>query len=176
MESTPIDLLEDRQVLCLDGIGVDSIAVIGDVYSEAERDSKEILSRWKTIANVDKGGEYQFTGQSIREAFWRTLLLDLEHQVILRSKERIPLPSNHGTLDFSASFPLDDQNDFDFVQNLIGRVSMRTNGRRFFKTEKGLTGLASASIKQGDRVVVLLEGRAPFILRQLEWYQVIGER
>jgi hypothetical protein len=50
-------------------------------------------------------------------------------------------------------------------------------GRRFFTTENGYMGLSPSLARIGDKIVILLGGKTPFILRRLgqKGYRFIGE-
>jgi hypothetical protein len=96
---------------------------------------------------------------SILEAFWRTVLGDLwlHEQGIQRL---------HKEIKGLASLPPTGEQE----TLLLSYLDMACGGnfclgRRLFRTEIGLIGLGSESIKPGDVVVVLFGGSVPFIVR-----------
>ncbi|KAI1505146.1 heterokaryon incompatibility protein-domain-containing protein [Biscogniauxia marginata] len=178
LEATPIVLQDDAQVLVLDGINVDTIEVICDVYLGRQQELKvvgEVLSQWKGIADLSKECCYQYTGQPMREAWWRTILMDNTLEVRLgETMSRYRIPPKNGKLEWFPYFPPSAEDDFEAMKKATLHMGPMV-GRRFFKTAKGLIGLAPASAQKGDHVVVLFGGKAPFIMRDFGLYHLVGE-
>jgi hypothetical protein len=120
------------------------------------------------------------------EAFWRTLLVD--HDIYARDDlhRRIPL-----TTDVTSIFDL-----FAYRKALsrglwsnsrrgkgarlrprwIERLQSSSMYKRFFVTESGLLGVPPSNARVGDLVCVMLGGKVPFGLREMEGhYQLVEE-
>ncbi|KAI1126731.1 heterokaryon incompatibility protein-domain-containing protein [Nemania abortiva] len=186
LQATPIGPYNDNQELYLDGIHVDSIEDIGEPFMEST-DSvvRETLLQWKRIAGLPGEYCYQYTGQQVREAFWRTILMDEKHNWFAQvgkgyngeeskdTLQRARILPDEAKIDYLPQFPplgIDDLKSIK-IAGKLGPILQR----RFFKTAKGLFGLAPASARKGDHVVVLFGGKVPFIMRDFGLYQLIGE-
>ncbi|KAJ3572200.1 hypothetical protein NPX13_g5130 [Xylaria arbuscula] len=142
----------------------------------------EVLSEWKEIAGLPEEYCYQYTGQRVREAFWRTLLMDEKLDVYEETMDsenvdnlrRHRIPPNAVELDWLPRFPPSDAGDPQALRLTTCRFGSVV-GRRFFKTKRGLFGLAPASARNGDHVVVLFGGKVPFILRDFGLHHLVGE-
>ncbi|KAI1454690.1 heterokaryon incompatibility protein-domain-containing protein [Annulohypoxylon moriforme] len=173
IEATRIDVEDNDQVLVLDGIDVDVIESIGNIY--IGQDPDEFVPQWHEIAGLSRGGNYQYTGQSMREAWWRTILMDDQHDIRTPlSRSRIPqedVDLHWLQSDFPPSAEDDTKAMKRFIGGVGGRIGYSIFGRRFFRTTKGLFGLAPPAAREGDHVVVLFGGKVPFILGKFEmWY------
>lgn len=180
VEATPVDLQNLDQVLVLDGINVDTIETIGDVLHGFDVSNNfdhalSIISKSEEIAGLSQGGHYRFSGQPVREAWWRTLLGDRMDDWKGKVGPRIRIPTEQGQhrVDWEQRFLSGD----DFNTTMGGlTIKGLMCGRRFFKTAKGMFGLAPHSTRQGDQVVVLFGGTVPFIIRRYDkWYHILGE-
>ncbi|KAI0545380.1 heterokaryon incompatibility protein-domain-containing protein [Xylaria curta] len=185
--ATPIDFEHGYQVLVLNGVHVDTIESIGitdkgfestllgelDVMSRVRfKTNSEIMSQWKEIAGLPGESCYQYTNQSLREAFWRTILMDEQ----LKGRcQRYRIPKDNVELSWFPHFPPSADEDLE-ARNAIFYELAPMNGRRFFRTAKGLLGLAPAAARKGDCVVVLFGGKVPFIMRNYDGlYHLVGE-
>ncbi|KAI0865855.1 heterokaryon incompatibility protein-domain-containing protein [Xylaria cubensis] len=191
LNATPVDLRGNLQLLALDGIDVDIIDDIGDTMLEY---TNKALYKWGEIADLLGEYCYRYTGQSVHEAFLRTCLMDdqwgmnqkyvdklvdqlMNNKGDLEVPARCRIPQQNIKLKWPSNFPPGPENDAEAVEAILKRPeAMR--GRRFFKTAKGLFGLAPALAQKGDCVVVLFGGKVPFILRgfpDAESYHLVGE-
>ncbi|KAI2626788.1 heterokaryon incompatibility protein-domain-containing protein [Hypoxylon sp. NC1633] len=162
-DATPIVFPDDDQVLALDGVVVDIVKTIGDVFQGIDEEGDqfpEVLSQWREIAGRPNQDCYKFSNQPMTEAWWRTLLGDvqMDHS---KSKHgsRYRMPLKDVVFDGFLSFP-PSPNEYTMVWGLFVSTTGLSFGRRFFRTAKGLLGLGPASAKEGDRVVVLFGGKA----------------
>ncbi|KAI1120583.1 heterokaryon incompatibility protein-domain-containing protein [Nemania abortiva] len=189
--ATPIDLSHGSQVLVLDGVCVDTIEAIGITDQGFESNltqavriqpeirietNSEIMSQWKEIAGLPGESYYKYTGQSLREAFWRTILMDdsLDFRED-RHYSRRRIPKDNFELHWCPRFPPSADEDLE-ARNAIYHEIAPMHGRRFFKTAKGLLGLAPTTARKGDFVVVLFGGKVPFIMRSYDGlYHLEGE-
>ncbi|KAI1362105.1 heterokaryon incompatibility protein-domain-containing protein [Xylaria arbuscula] len=185
-KAAPIGPCNDNQELVLDGIDVDTIENIGEIFigqKGTEKVAGEVLSEWKEIAGLPEEYCYQYTGQRVREAFWRTLLMDEKLDLYEETMDsenvdnlrRHRIPPNAVELDWLPRFPPSDAGDPQALRLTTCRFGSVV-GRRFFKTKRGLFGLAPASARNGDHVVVLFGGKVPFILRDFGLHHLVGER
>lgn len=180
LKADTLGFQDDNQILCLDGINVDAIDDIGDIYmghNQTKTSAADVLLQWKDIAGLSTEHCYKYTGEPVREAFWRTVLLDEQLDMRMgvgKLPFRYRIPPKDAKLDWLQYFPPTAQDDLEFMMKATA-ISGPMIGRRFFKTTRGLFGLAPASAQKGDRVVVLFGGKAPFVIRDFRWYQVIGE-
>lgn len=188
LEATPINLIDHCQVLVLNGINVDTIEVIGTWHpgNYGGRDvSLELISEWQEIVDFSKERCYRFSGQPIREAWWRIVLGDIMGDTGTDKREgetgfrnRIPLQDalQDVKLHCFPSSPPSAKDDNEAIEEARIQNKLMCY-RRFFRTAKGLLGLAPLWAKKGDHVVVLFGGRVPFILRKYHrWYHIVGER
>ncbi|TGJ87132.1 hypothetical protein E0Z10_g1596 [Xylaria hypoxylon] len=76
LKATPISLQDDSRILVLDGINLDIIDTIGDILQDIE--DPVAVSQWKEIVGLPWEHCYQYTGQPVHEAFFRTVAMDLQ--------------------------------------------------------------------------------------------------
>lgn len=183
LKASPISLQDDDQVLCLDGIDIDTIIAIGEVYLEQQTTPIQLLqtlNRWKKVAQLSNEKLYPHTGQPICEAFWRTLLFDIQVSAIERNSSNKSdsvmkrFPTHEPEFSWFVHYPPSLVDDAKLIAEAT-KSTRTVNGRRFFRTARGMFGLGPATAKMGDHVVVLFGGEAPFILRDLGWHQLVGE-
>ncbi|KAF7513250.1 hypothetical protein GJ744_010646 [Endocarpon pusillum] len=141
--------------------------------------SASLNGNWLQAARqIDWNGVYMPTGQPMREAYWRTLLVDHNPYITASADQRIVDEVKiHSVFDrwawrrgFTRSLlpttmrPRKPTSiSFErWLETLQGSLLFK----RFFVTETGLIGLAPSDIQDGDLVCVFLGGRVPFILRQ----------
>ena len=188
LEATPIGLQSDSQALILDGINLDTIDVINNDWPICSPPSLEsLILIWKEIAGLPAENSYEYTGQPLHEAFWRTVLIDI-HDIVLSTEiegtqgqetpKRCRIPRWDIELDGHPYFPISSDDEPGFMKRAVRNFGA-VLGRQFFKTAKGLFGLAPAHARRGDYVVVLFGGRVPFIMRnfpEIHLYHLVGER
>ncbi|KAL8939165.1 MAG: hypothetical protein Q9211_002859 [Gyalolechia sp. 1 TL-2023] len=141
--------------------------------------SASLSGNWLQAARqIDWHGVYMPTGQSMREAFWRTLLVDHDPYIAASTDQRIAdemeihsvfnrwawrrgltrsllPPTMRDRQPMNISF----ERWFETLQSSL-------MFKRFLVTETGLIGLAPSNVQVGDLVCVFLGGRVPFTLRE----------
>lgn len=157
-----------------------------------------IIDQWKSIARLDEEGEYPFTEQPRREAFWRTLLLDR-----YRSNSRdghnyriLRLPSEIGEKEgadifgpagIKCVFPPQNSDDEGWLVYFLrheatelwsfASVNLHCVNLSLFRTKKGYIGMGHPNVQPGDKVTVLLGAPVPLVLREYaEGHLLIGQR
>ncbi|KAL7800050.1 hypothetical protein V8C37DRAFT_363885 [Trichoderma ceciliae] len=174
--------------LRLCGIVFDEImAISSSIHNNLSLGFEEVLRDWRTMAQIETNPDKQCpSGETVLEAFWRTLSLDLSCSMITNSDNDTVFrkraePSDrliHDAFWFIAllelhGIPIGDilpesfQNRIDgnlFNQNVYQTIFER----RFFLTKMGYMGLGLDGILEGDKVCVLAGGRLPFILRDIK--------
>jgi hypothetical protein len=147
------------------------------------------LSEWDNICNTRSSLLYQPTREPMIDVFWQSLLLGLNHDGFEQQKRefaawyrdfcrhhflhRIPLPWRstpfkliYGAIGFFGSIrAILDQwrgtaRNYMFNQKLIGIY-----GRRMIRTKNGYIGMATGEVKPGDALVLLMGGKAAYVLR-----------
>ncbi|KAF2192135.1 hypothetical protein K469DRAFT_716630 [Zopfia rhizophila CBS 207.26] len=118
---------------------------------------------------------YSPTGQTMAEAYWRTLLEDHNPHSIYGQQRRIPLDvdltsvfhnwAERRALTRSLRGPRSHADDDELSPKWLERLQRTLRGKRIFITEKGFLGLAPSNVKTGDVVCVLLGGNVPFSIR-----------
>ncbi|KAF2191659.1 hypothetical protein K469DRAFT_718680 [Zopfia rhizophila CBS 207.26] len=132
----------------------------------------------QTARHIDWDKPYTPTGQSMKEAFWRTLLCDQNPLITNVTDQRISLDTDisevfnrwahrKGLTRSLLPEELRDRRPVELYEKRW-RESLESGitHKRFFVTEMGLIGLAPRNIQAGDLVCVLLGGRVPFSLRE----------
>lgn len=179
LQATPVSLEEDGQVLCLNGVTADTIEVVGDAYTDRQSSSaRQLFWQWKRIIHLPAAARYPYTGQPVWEAFCRTLLFDSKLEILLgdRGVCRSRIPPQESELGWFRQYFSSAEEELGFPTQLTHEPNASEwNGRRFFRTSRGMFGLGPAAARVGDRVVVLFGGRAPFIIRGTGWHHAIGE-
>ncbi|KAJ4297489.1 hypothetical protein N0V90_005381 [Kalmusia sp. IMI 367209] len=144
---------------------------------------------WRqALENTDWDEPYQPTGQSMPEAFWRTLLQDQNPYLTNATDRRI-----EPNMDIASIFDrwahrraltrsllpesMRDRKEVDVAtQRWREALEMCLMYKRVFLTQTGLIGLAPNNIQVGDIVSVFLGGKVPFSLRKKgEWYTLVEE-
>ncbi len=169
---------EDPRILCLSGFLVASVTLIpqpprsGPVGPANYRNQFERLSA--TIGPVFQ----ETTGQSLVDAYWRTLTCDQMHRRSISSRPQLPLSDPDVfqalarkllTEEGEQSVPSDEK---DIFFHNIGLLYSR--GR--FGLVKGiLLAVVPQSCEKNDLVCIFYGGKSPMIIRPLENDEV-GER
>ena len=131
-------------------------------------------------------------GQGLINAFWRTLICDMDKDVagnLIR-----PAPSSFAD-SYSACLRLQDlmtnadsdaamRDDFNAVEKMsrvsqpfVGAFEPAARGRRFCVTQDGYMGLVPTRAAKGDNICVFLGGAVPFLIRKIDngHYPLVGE-
>lgn len=179
-----IDMKAPESVLALQGLLVDTVDAVGPAapgmeFGHGEQDSGElwknqmhsVLDAWYSL--LPAAGTIYSTGESVEQAFWKTVLVDLKQG----------LTSNK----LSATGPRRlDKGDVEWLSELgtwkgrerlisswaafreIGSRHLRLVeqfNRRFFVTNMGYFGLGHPELKTGDSVCILFGGAVAYTLR-----------
>ncbi|KAL7932806.1 hypothetical protein V8C35DRAFT_306825 [Trichoderma chlorosporum] len=175
--------------LRLRGLVFDEIVTISSsIYTNLSLFAGEVLQDWRTMAQIETNPDKPYpTGETVLEAFWRTLSLDISCSRISCSGTGTPFKraesndrSIHDTFWFIAllnmhSIPLNNTLPETFQNRLVGNLfnqhlDQTIYERRFFLTRTGYMGLGPDGLLEGDKVCVLAGGRLPFILRAARHY------
>ena len=143
-------------------------------------------SHWlQAMTQVQWDGVYPPTGQTMAEAYWRTLLEDHSPHAKFNPDQRIPKDIN-----ISAIFDLwaqrqalarghrpNSQTNLDnqLTPRWLERLQAAVKYNRFFVTEKGFIGMAPSNAQPGDIVCVFLGGHVPFCIRQVQDHFLLVE-
>ncbi|KAK5064539.1 hypothetical protein LTR84_000372 [Exophiala bonariae] len=124
---------------------------------------------------------YEPTGESLGEAYWRTLLVNKRPGTKMDADRRIK-PQElvedifHGEVLKRMGGGALTAPTRSYVPGWLGALHRTVLRNRFFTTGRGLFGLAPANLREGDVVVVLDGGNVPFLLRKRDdHYQLVEE-
>ena len=120
---------------------------------------------WKDLA-LQKSMVDPYGGREGRiEAFWRTLICDLEWEDGALPVGRV---SAEVGKDFATKIePLEtEEEDEDSLGHWLSRHGARHTGRKLFCTKRGLLGISCKHIQKGDKVTVIFSGDLPLLLRE----------
>lgn len=176
-----IDEQFQRPVLLTQGLGIDSVACVGETLSDTgQMGSFYVFQQWrKLIAPDENPHNPYFDLCSQNEAFWRTVFCDAiwdgkSAKGILQTGYRRAGPTEHTAYyawwDWYQTFP---QETDDYPPDPAPGISINDVRvalycaimQRFFVSEKGYFGLGPAAMEIGDALYVLPGGKRPFILR-----------
>lgn len=178
----PLVRFLDESFMELAGVSFDVVTSISEIMKyDDEDDTREIFGSWYALVckHQPMGSKY-LTGETIMEAYWRTLCIDttrnLNRETASLEKttryERcsgryvqecrkqwmdhkgLPLYRNEPTYNEQLSFVA-----VDFA------IASATLERRLFFTKSGYMGLGPSCIREGDTIYVLFGGHTPFIVR-----------
>ncbi|KAF5660278.1 heterokaryon incompatibility protein (het-6OR allele) [Fusarium heterosporum] len=175
---------EDDTILRLRGFFVDKVQNVGpkapgphssdgtDIgLMEWENSMRMVLGEWRSLLPRT---ETYLNGESLVDAFWRTVLVDL------KQGEHPKPPSAIGAtrLDKDDIPRLGQLDTAEGIKQLLNTwsASMRPEyrklrlieqfNRRFIVTETGYIGLGPPEVQPGDSICILLGGSVPYALRQ----------
>jgi hypothetical protein len=127
-----------------------------------------------------KDVQYCITGESLYEAFWRTLICNLD------GNGEIPDPSVEElfecfhawqTISQNTRKSLESWDDKRFAkqEQFQRRWFLYGRERRFFVSSLGMMGWATRRAQVGDHIAVLAGARCPYILREVgDGYELVG--
>lgn len=149
--------------------------VVSEVFPVCELSLAEggtsVERSWRPTGSPSK---YQPTGESLDEAFNRTILADVGR---VESDSEL---SRGFSMDWS--YDVEDisaMSDIQVKKRTWMLIDMKqvTFGRRYFRTKGGLMGLAPAAAQPNDTLCVLFGGQVPYVLREREnnTFEFIGE-
>lgn len=179
---TPSDASQEG-TLCVSGIFCDSIERVGSrVRDSALSWDPETIFDWRSMISIDQDPSQPYRGgDTISDAFWRTLCLDVEAGSVLQmnpaSKTKRTGPRDESIYMVFWYRELLAHYEFpqpDVVRNAAeidifhAHISHATARRQFFVSREGFIGLGPPDTKVGDKICVLAGGKMPFILRDLE--------
>jgi len=179
---------EQDAILVLDGVAVDRVSGVGDQAPGWEdlpadcgedqprwRDRmKKVVQGWESMAS-SMGGTY-LTGESVLQAFWRTILVDLKQAAYPGvSTAVLPLRLTTQDLVWLAEFSMKEKVD-QLVETWelscgVGFRQLRLIeqfNRRFFTTGRGYMGLGHSSLRIGDAICIFRGGAVTYALRATE--------
>jgi len=155
--------------LHISGVLVDTITQLSDMAvlcSKAYENEKpeEILKRWMDlIPQLD--GRYVLTGETMKQAFKRTLVIDRRLGIGGEAKKF--------TRGFGLTLPWerpgtgqDLDETLEFHDGITGFM-MTADLRRLALTSRGMIGLVPGAACLGDEIVVLLGGQFPYVVRPM---------
>ena len=152
----------------------------------------DLLPRgWREAMQQDEWREeYPPTGQSEREAFWRTLLSDQSPYVTNATDRRIPADTDlvsvfdrwaHRRALTPSLLPESMRRRKEAEvsqQRWLEALHQSVINKRFYITQAGYMGLAPKHIQVGDHICVFFGGKVPFALRKeknADWYTLVEE-
>lgn len=173
----------DKGKLSVSGVLCDIIETINsEVRGRMFEPPREQISGWRKLVGIDEDPDRPYiAGDTIADAFWRTLCLDISANSgtkigVFSRKERAGNEYRKIYFEYWYKFLLEgynlavpdslrqSSNVIDFEQHI-----MRTTARRrFFVSKNGYIGLAPPHAEVGDMICVLAGGKMPFIVRALE--------
>ena len=169
----PFRFLAQGLVLCVKGVLIDTISLLGPPDL---RRLPRVFEIWRRII-PQADDEIYFGNQTVREAFWRTILCDQweKDKLALHSYSRLG-----NMIDGHFRFPsCTKKQEARLISLVDDKAIMPQQFRRFFRTERGYFGMAPSLARSGDLVVVLLGGVVPFVLRNSTFiegtYDYIGD-
>jgi hypothetical protein len=127
-----------------------------------------------------KDVQYCVTGESLYEAFWRTLICNLD------GNGDIPDPSVEELFECFHAWQMITQNTrksleswsaerFKKQERFQRRWALYGRERRFFVSLFGLMGWATQRAQVGDHIAVIAGARCPYILRRIgDKYELVG--
>ncbi|KAI2465775.1 heterokaryon incompatibility protein-domain-containing protein [Annulohypoxylon bovei var. microspora] len=160
------------------------------------------MDHWKTLCGVQEstGDEvsYHSTGQTRKEAFWRTIMLDRYWSQTTEDSsddiKRLPkvltsIPVTdifHNDGQGPQRFPPETRNDENMIlkylyteytqRGLYNSVSCHCVTQMIFTTNTQHLGMCGPNITLGDEVVILCGGTIPYVLRKFkDHYVLMGE-
>ncbi|EON65769.1 hypothetical protein W97_05008 [Coniosporium apollinis CBS 100218] len=153
-EKPQIQYLQSDQVMQVRGIAIDSIAFVSpDLQTTRWPQVSEDWSAWSGyIHPTNPYGDVE----EQREAFLSTLHLGLYDK-------NNPRKGDGSELFFDKAVR---RTGNGVTEEDTGGRTFGTAGRRFFGTRTGYMGRGLHDVRVGDLVVVLLGGKAPFVLRE----------
>jgi hypothetical protein len=145
--------------------------------------------RWIDLASSIKWDEPYPTGNTYAEAFWRTLMGDMDplayaHVFKIRASQDISVADMVDRFWGDKPFPADfEPNEPDMTRRrdkyffpIRARIQSLTWGKTLYLTEKGYIGLGTKNAKEGDVAAVFLGCNTPLLVREHEdHYAVVGE-
>lgn len=164
----------DGPHLSVRGVVLDTISEVGLVCDSSLAEAGfRIEESWRP-SNVEQ--VYQFTGESLDQAFNRTVMADIG-RANLRSDSEL---SRGFAMDWSlVSGDASTMSSEQRMRRVWMLVDMKLSsfGRRFFRTTSGLMGLAPAAAEIDDIVCSLFGGQVLHVLRPIvgEHYEFMGE-
>ena len=165
--------------LTVAGIRVD---VITGVEHPPKHSGGELNKRsFRPLIKHLRGKPY-YGGQSLEEAYWRTIFTDRWSAFVLTGVNTWP----HEVYEMLGSEipgishipPACPSEEAKLTENFYKLSPKNLDDRSFIVSENGFIGLAPADVAIGDLIVVLFGGRVPFILREA-WgsaHLLVGER
>jgi hypothetical protein len=177
----PYELSISGLILAIYGVQVDIISEVS--LSRCKSRSFEAIDDWKIMADLSNDAMYP-GGQSRAEAFWLTVTRSVEanSQNLFEPEKNtgISPPTTAETTeqerppkvrDTRRRFPPESTADEKFVKAWLALGPYHMTRKTFFRTQRGYIGTSTymgpsyPNILAGDKVVVLLGGKVPFILR-----------
>ncbi|KAI1206535.1 HET-domain-containing protein [Annulohypoxylon truncatum] len=170
--------------LHVNGVCCDTIEEISNKsYEQYLTPDVDIIQDWRRMAGMEKDpGKGYVGGDTVSEAFWRTLCLDIRARTIL-GEGKVRLIRRAGDRERAVHLAY-------WYTRLAGRTVLRvsreeagfmkrvtefdnhilktTVRRRFVISRKGYMGLAPSGVEIGDHICILAGGKVPFIVRAVQ--------
>jgi hypothetical protein len=180
------------------GLAKDYMMFFGCLYmSSQDADYLGLLQgkwqtfRWPDMVAALKWNEPYMTGQTYAEAYWRTLIGDMDpHAFAHVFAQRAPsglsiskmadiwLEQRALPAEFDPQEPNHKVRRAQYFYPVSSRVQALTMGKHFYLTHKNLMGIGTHNALEGDIVVVFPGSQVPMLLRKRaveEHYTVVGE-
>ncbi|KAL9008462.1 MAG: hypothetical protein Q9180_009503, partial [Flavoplaca navasiana] len=166
--------LEQDTVFQVEGVCLGKILEIG--WISHKREFRSICRQWRSMIPQADDDIYR-SNQTIREAFWRTILWDRDnnHERLGDLVEQIAGKEGRGMFRYRGpvdpiAFPPSTAEQEDKLKHFIEDESgvFHHLYRRFFRTATGYIGLGPTVARPGDIVAILLGGLVPYVLRPHE--------
>ncbi|KAI0547030.1 HET-domain-containing protein [Xylaria curta] len=165
--------------LYLAGVRCDTIeAISSEVLGSPDLTNFDIIRDWRNMVGMEKApGKAYVGGDTVSEAFWRTLCLDIrQSESVIRRAGADERGAHLGYWyimlyhDKSSKIriPKKESNFMKGVLDFYDHVAIAMTQRRFFISHKGYIGLAPLGVEVGDHICVFAGGRVPFIVRAVQ--------
>ncbi|SPJ71724.1 uncharacterized protein FTOL_01452 [Fusarium torulosum] len=173
----------DKGMLSVSGVLCDVIETVGgEVRERFFEGSWSLIAGWRKLVGVDEDpGRPYIAGDTIADAFWRTLCLDISansamHIDLLSKKRRAGDEDRSIYLEYwyrelLQHHELPQPDSLRQSSNVImfdQHVMRATTRRRFFISKNGFIGFAPLNAEVGDMICVFAGGKVPFVVRALE--------
>jgi hypothetical protein len=150
---------------------------------------QKLQGKWIDLSRSIRWEEPYPTGESYTEAYWRTLIGDMDpyalaHVFNRRTSQDLSISNLVEIWSGQKPVPVDfepQEPDMRLRRRKLlfpvsARVQAMTVGKHFYLTEKGLMGFGTHNAQEEDVVVVFLGCNVPVLLRKHDdHYTVVGE-
>jgi len=164
-----LDVTISDKILRCTGILVGTISAVPKYIAlSGLTQTIQMLSEWRSMANVDKNPDKRYTDiESWQDAFSRTVIGDIllpadRYGYRRARKEEWEFFGRWWRIKTGVEQQTDEHKLFEVWDAAVQMASQRQS---FFLTEEGYMGTGPLSLVEGDQVYVLKGSNVPFILR-----------